>query len=174
VSRRESRPVAIGIALVVGLTLVTAGVAVPVVLLLHVNDETLSRWSQIGQALEPVGVFFSGVAFIGIALTLFLQSREHAYGDAMGSRQRVYADFESGAKTIREYCQTAMPGVLQTPDFTWALVELDRGKDRSTTVPSGWQKPASNDSGSSAIQMDRDMKSFSTSSSCVGSLCPRR
>jgi hypothetical protein len=41
-----------------------------------VNDATLSRWSQIGQALEPVGVFFSGVAFIGIALTLFLQSRE--------------------------------------------------------------------------------------------------
>ena len=75
-SRRESRPVAIGIALVVGLTLVTAGVAVPVILLLHVNDATLSRWSQIGQALEPVGVFFSGVAFIGIALTLFLQSRE--------------------------------------------------------------------------------------------------
>lgn len=75
-SRWEPRPVAIGVALVVGLTLVTAGVAVPVVLLLHVNDATLSRWSQIGQALEPVGVFFSGVAFIGIALTLFLQSRE--------------------------------------------------------------------------------------------------
>jgi Family of unknown function (DUF6082) len=30
----------------------------------------------VGQALEPVGVFFSGVAFIGIALTLFLQGRE--------------------------------------------------------------------------------------------------
>jgi uncharacterized protein DUF6082 len=76
VSRQEPRPVAIGIALVIGLTLVTAGVAVPIVLLLHVNDATLSRWSEIGQALEPVGVFFSGVAFIGIALTLFLQSRE--------------------------------------------------------------------------------------------------
>ncbi|MCW2944623.1 MAG: DNA-binding transcriptional regulator, XRE-family domain [Actinoallomurus sp.] len=51
-----------------------------------------------------------------------------AFGDAMGSRQRLYADLESGAKTIREYCQTAMPGVLQTPEFTWALVELDKGK----------------------------------------------
>jgi transcriptional regulator with XRE-family HTH domain len=50
------------------------------------------------------------------------------YGDAMGARQRLYADLESGAKTIREYCQTAMPGVLQTPDFTWALVELDQEK----------------------------------------------
>jgi hypothetical protein len=76
VSRRASRPVVIGTALVVGLTLVTASVAVPVVLLLRVNDAALNRWSQIGQALEPVGVFFSGVAFIGIALTLFLQGRE--------------------------------------------------------------------------------------------------
>jgi hypothetical protein len=57
-------------------TLVSTSVAVPVVLLFRVDDATLSRWSQIGQALEPVGVFFSGVAFLGIALTLFLQSRE--------------------------------------------------------------------------------------------------
>jgi hypothetical protein len=76
VRRREWRPVAIGIALVVGLTLVTASVAVPVILLSHLDDATLARWSAIGQAVEPVGVFFSGVAFVGIALTLFLQSRE--------------------------------------------------------------------------------------------------
>jgi transcriptional regulator with XRE-family HTH domain len=36
-----------------------------------------------------------------------------AYGEAMGPQQRLYADLESGAETIREYCQTAMPGVLQ-------------------------------------------------------------
>jgi hypothetical protein len=76
VSRRWSRTVAIGGGLLVGLALVTASVVVPVVLLLRADDKTLSRWSQIGQALEPVGVFFSGVAFIGIALTLFLQGRE--------------------------------------------------------------------------------------------------
>lgn len=75
-SRRWSRAVAIGAALVAGLSLVAAGVVVPVVLLLRVDDRTLSRWSQIGQALEPVGVFFSGVAFVGIAVTLFLQGRE--------------------------------------------------------------------------------------------------
>jgi hypothetical protein len=51
-------------------------VVVPIALLLHADDRTLSRWSQIGQALDPVGVFFSGVAFIGIAVTLFLQGRE--------------------------------------------------------------------------------------------------
>lgn len=76
VTRPGPRPVVIAIALLIGLALVIAGVAVPVVLLLHVSDATLSRWSQIGQALEPVGVFFSGVAFVGIALTLFLQARD--------------------------------------------------------------------------------------------------
>lgn len=76
VSRRGSRSAVIGLALAVGFTLVSASVAVPVVLLSHVDDATLDRWSQIGQALEPVGVFFSGVAFIGIALTLFFQARD--------------------------------------------------------------------------------------------------
>jgi hypothetical protein len=45
-------------------------------LLLHTDERTLNRWSQIGQAVSPVGVFFSGIAFIGITLTLFLQRRE--------------------------------------------------------------------------------------------------
>ncbi|GAA4074558.1 helix-turn-helix transcriptional regulator [Actinomadura miaoliensis] len=48
------------------------------------------------------------------------------YGNAMGPRQRLYADLESGADTIREYNQTAIPAVLQTPEFVDALVELDR------------------------------------------------
>jgi transcriptional regulator with XRE-family HTH domain len=49
-----------------------------------------------------------------------------AYGDAMGSRQRLYADLESGAKTIRAYNQTAIPGLMQTPEFVWALIELNK------------------------------------------------
>lgn len=48
----------------------------PAVLLFDADDRALGRWSQVGQALEPVGVFFSGIAFLGIALTLFLQGRE--------------------------------------------------------------------------------------------------
>jgi transcriptional regulator with XRE-family HTH domain len=58
-----------------------------------------------------------------------------SYGDAMGARQRLYADIESGAKTIREYHQTAMPGVLQTPEFTWALVELTQAEGVIDYVP---------------------------------------
>lgn len=58
-----------------------------------------------------------------------------SFGDAMGARQRLYADIESGAKTIREYNQTAMPGILQTPEFTWALVELTQSEGALDYVP---------------------------------------
>lgn len=76
VNRRWFRILLTSTALLAGLILVAGSLIVPTLLLLHVDDKTLSRWSQIGQAISPVGVFFSGVAFIGIALTLFLQRRE--------------------------------------------------------------------------------------------------
>jgi transcriptional regulator with XRE-family HTH domain len=58
-----------------------------------------------------------------------------AYGDAMGDRQRLYADIESGAKTIREYEPGAMPGILQTPNYTWALIEHAKAKGPITYIP---------------------------------------
>lgn len=61
---------------VLGLAMVTASIAVPIILLLNANGRTLNRWAAIGQALSPVGIFFSGVAFIAIAVTLFLQGRQ--------------------------------------------------------------------------------------------------
>jgi transcriptional regulator with XRE-family HTH domain len=48
------------------------------------------------------------------------------YGNPMGPRQKLYADLESGAATIRSFNQTAMPAVLQSPEFILALVELDK------------------------------------------------
>ncbi|WP_433479107.1 helix-turn-helix domain-containing protein [Spirillospora sp. CA-142024] len=47
-----------------------------------------------------------------------------SYGDTMGPRQRLYADIESGADTIREFNLSTIPGILQTPELTTALVEL--------------------------------------------------
>lgn len=47
------------------------------------------------------------------------------YGDAMGDRQRIYANIESGAATIRGYNQFVIPGLLQTPEFIKALIKLD-------------------------------------------------
>lgn len=58
-----------------------------------------------------------------------------AYGDAMGDRQRLYADIESGAKTIREYQPGAMPGILQTPDYIWALIEHAKAEGPITYIP---------------------------------------
>jgi transcriptional regulator with XRE-family HTH domain len=58
-----------------------------------------------------------------------------SFGDAMGPRQRLYADLESGASAVQEYNQSAIPGILQTPDFTWALVELDRAEGPIGYVP---------------------------------------
>ncbi|MQY05436.1 helix-turn-helix domain-containing protein [Actinomadura macrotermitis] len=49
-----------------------------------------------------------------------------AYGDTMGARQRMYANIESGASSIREYHQTALPGLLQCPEYHWALIDLDK------------------------------------------------
>ncbi|RFS82652.1 XRE family transcriptional regulator [Actinomadura spongiicola] len=64
---------------------------------------------------------------------LFKLTREAAergwwdrYGMSMGSRQKLYADLEYSADTVREYNQTVMPAVLQAPEFISALVDLDR------------------------------------------------
>ncbi len=39
---------------------------------------------------------------------------------AMGDRQAIYANLEAGAASIREYQQTFIPGLLQTPEFVRA------------------------------------------------------
>jgi Domain of unknown function (DUF5753)/Helix-turn-helix domain len=39
---------------------------------------------------------------------------------AMGERQAMYANLEAGAASIREYQQTFVPGLLQTPEFVRA------------------------------------------------------
>jgi transcriptional regulator with XRE-family HTH domain len=43
----------------------------------------------------------------------------------MGDRQALYANLEAGATSIREYHQTFLPGLLQTPDFVRARCESD-------------------------------------------------
>ncbi len=62
------------------------------------------------------------------------------YGDAMGVRQRMYANIESGAATIRGYNQFTLPGLLQCPEFTNALIEIDRleGRRSNTIQAAAW------------------------------------
>ncbi|TDE21977.1 helix-turn-helix transcriptional regulator [Actinomadura sp. 6K520] len=57
------------------------------------------------------------------------------YGISMGSRQKLYADLEYSAATVRDYNQTAMPAVLQAPEFISALVDLDQCQGKLDYVP---------------------------------------
>jgi transcriptional regulator with XRE-family HTH domain len=57
------------------------------------------------------------------------------YGVSMGPRQKLYADLEYNADTVREYNQTLMPAVLQAPEFISALVELDECQGKIDYVP---------------------------------------
>ncbi|HXL17415.1 MAG TPA: helix-turn-helix transcriptional regulator [Streptosporangiaceae bacterium] len=51
----------------------------------------------------------------------------------MGDRQALYANLEAGATAIREYQQTFLPGLLQTPEFVKA-----RSDAESTLGPSAF------------------------------------
>ena len=57
------------------------------------------------------------------------------YGMTVGPRQKLYADLEFNADTVREYNQTLMPTVLQAPEFISALVELDECQGKLDYVP---------------------------------------
>jgi transcriptional regulator with XRE-family HTH domain len=43
----------------------------------------------------------------------------------MGERQALFANLEAGATSIRQYQQTFLPGLLQTPEFVRARCESD-------------------------------------------------
>ncbi|WP_149263644.1 helix-turn-helix transcriptional regulator [Actinomadura sp. K4S16] len=57
------------------------------------------------------------------------------YGVSMGPRQKLYADLEYNADSVRDYNQTLMPAVLQAPEFISALVELDACQGKLDYVP---------------------------------------
>jgi Domain of unknown function (DUF5753) len=48
-----------------------------------------------------------------------------SYHEEMGGRQALFADLEAGASSIREYQQPFVPGLLQTAEFTRALLSTD-------------------------------------------------
>ncbi|NKZ03540.1 hypothetical protein HGB48_07235 [Actinomadura latina] len=73
---RMRRALPMSLAITAGLLIVVSCILVPVLLLLRLDDDQLSRWSDIGQAISPIAVFFSGAAFLGITAALLMQGRE--------------------------------------------------------------------------------------------------
>lgn len=53
----------------------------------------------------------------------------------MSDRQALHADLEAGAKSIREFQMTFVPGLLQTPEYTRARVESDRATQGLMLAP---------------------------------------
>jgi hypothetical protein len=76
VQRNRLQIALISFCFLAGITTIAASLAIPILFLLHLSNEQLNRWSEIGQALSPLGIFFSGVGFIGVAVALLIQQRE--------------------------------------------------------------------------------------------------
>ena len=120
------------IGVLAGTLFVVVTVAVPVILLLNTDDRTLSRWSNVGQALSPIGVLFSGLAFIGIAVTLALLQPDPEPAESCFETGTIELDELRGALT---YFMTS-PDVYEfwakarAPRIT--VTEGDQGEDSFT------------------------------------------
>jgi transcriptional regulator with XRE-family HTH domain len=86
----------------------------------HVVDQ-----ADIIKILDALGV--SGDRWTQI-ITIAREAGERGWWEsnkAMGDRQAFYANLEAGAETIHEFQMTFIPGLLQTPEFTRARVEVE-------------------------------------------------
>jgi transcriptional regulator with XRE-family HTH domain len=82
--------------------------------------------NDVMRILEAFGV--TDERWTGI-MTIAREAAERGWWEsnkAMGERQALSANLEAGAATIREFQMTFIPGLLQTPEFTRARVEVER------------------------------------------------
>jgi len=82
---------------------------------------------DVMKILERLGV--SGAAWTEL-MEIARQAAEHgwweSFGAEMGVRQALYANLEAGARRIREYPMTLLPGLLQTATFCEARTAVDQ------------------------------------------------
>jgi transcriptional regulator with XRE-family HTH domain len=84
----------------------------------HVVDQ-----ADVMKILDALGV--DGERWTQV-MTIAREAGERGWWEStrgMGERQARYADLEAGAATIREYQQTFLPGLLQTPEYAAARTE---------------------------------------------------
>jgi transcriptional regulator with XRE-family HTH domain len=86
----------------------------------HVVDQ-----ASVMKILDVLGV--EGDRWTQI-MTITREAAEKGWWEStrgMGDRQALYANLEAGATSIREYQQTFVPGLLQTPEFVQARWDSD-------------------------------------------------
>lgn len=86
----------------------------------HVADQ-----ADVMKILDALGV--EGEQWTQV-VTIAREAGEKGWWEStrgMGERQALYANLEAGAATIREYQQTFLPGLLQTPEFVRARAAAD-------------------------------------------------
>lgn len=86
----------------------------------HVVDQ-----ADVMKILDVLGV--EGDRWTQI-MTIAREAGERGWWEStrgMGERQALYANLEAGAAGIREYQQTLLPGLLQTPEYSRAQVQAD-------------------------------------------------
>jgi transcriptional regulator with XRE-family HTH domain len=93
----------------------------------HVVDQ-----ADVIKILDALGV--DGARWTQI-MTIAREAGERGWWETtrgIDERQALYADLEAGAQTIREFQITFVPGLLQTPEFTRARIDVQEPSERST------------------------------------------
>lgn len=88
--------------------------------------EMLDRLEVTGEEREKI---------IELARTAAKKCYWEQYSNVMGSRQRLYADLEFGAATIRCFDTLRPHGIMQIPEYITELVRLDKGLGNVTYSP---------------------------------------
>jgi transcriptional regulator with XRE-family HTH domain len=98
----------------------------------HVVDQ-----ADVMKILDALGV--DGERWTQV-ITIAREAGEKGWWEStrgMGERQALYANLEAGAAQIREYQQTFIPGLLQTPEFARARTEADATLESLTETADG-------------------------------------
>jgi transcriptional regulator with XRE-family HTH domain len=97
------------------------------------SRQQISRY-ELGQIAPDLDDIMQMLEVLGVEgrrwnelMTIAREAAERGWWESgaksMGERQALFANLEAGAATIREYQQTVIPGLLQTPEFTAAGVQ---------------------------------------------------
>ena len=85
---------------------------------------------DLDEVMRIMDVFGVGERRWAQLMTIAREAQERGwwekYADEMGSRQALYANLEAGARLVREYQLTLLPGLLQIPEYTEIRARVDR------------------------------------------------